>query len=168
VGLGIRRSANRAQLTWEPAIDYHVLLLGGYDTFSDDNERWEVIVAPRRAVLRTQALNLDAGLRGWWYGFADDLANGYYDPGFFQRYSLTLFAYWKVSDNNGVSAIVSAGAGKDDTADRFDFAGEALVGGTFGIFRDWQLAALAAYAYNRLPSGAFGGVSGSLALTRRF
>jgi tetratricopeptide (TPR) repeat protein len=168
VGLGIRRGANQAEVVWEPAIEYHVTVLAGHATFSDGNERWEVVVAPRRAVLRSQHLNLDLGLRAWWYGFDRDLDNGYYDPAFFQRYSVTAFAYWKLADNHGVSAIASLGAGKDDAARGFDFAGEALLAATFGIFSDWQLRLAAAYSYNRLPSGAFDGVSASVALTRRF
>src|SRR5512139_2048855 len=112
--LGIERRANTVDATWAPDLRWTLASHLAYDTFSDGNERWEAELAPRRAFLRTQRLNLDLGVSGRWFGFDRDPGNGYYAPSLYQRYAPTVFTYWKISDDDGVSVAFSYGPYKDD------------------------------------------------------
>ncbi len=167
--LGIRRSHNRAQLDWEPDLEHTVILALGYSHFSDDNDSWEVIAAPRRAVLRREKINLDIGVRGTWYGFEEQLDNGYYDPDLYQSYMLTNLAYWKISDDDGVSVALDMGFVKDDEMDDFRFGWGLSVEGIFGLYRDVMLRVGASLFNNqRTAGGAFEAYEVHAALTCRF
>lgn len=168
VSLGIKRGATRLQAQWQPNLLYTLDLSGEYDTFSDNNRRWEATLAPRRAVLRTEKFNLDLGLLGWWFGFDKDLNNGYYDPGTYQRYAVTGYGYWKINENNGLSLFAAVGVQKDETMSSFQDGEDLSAEGIFGIFSDWMLKVRAGYTNRRLASGAYDGFSGGLTLTRRF
>jgi len=119
--LGIERRANALYATWAPDLRYTVDSYLGYDTFSDGNDRWEVSLAPRRAFVRNQLLNLDLGISGRWYGFDEDPGHGYYAPSLYQRYALTAFTYWKISDDDGVSVAFSYGPYKGQLHVRLQF-----------------------------------------------
>lgn len=137
--LGIYQDRTQFRAHWDRDLEYAVDFEASIGAFSDDNDQWLIGLAPRRAMLRTQHYNLDVGVSAMWYGFDDDLNNGYFDPGRFQRYMATSFHYWKISDDDGVSLVLAAGASEDDQRNKFTFAGEAILEGTFGIYRDWQL-----------------------------
>ncbi|OZA30299.1 MAG: hypothetical protein B7X93_03715 [Hydrogenophilales bacterium 17-61-9] len=107
--LGIERRANTLDATWTPDLRYTVASRLAYDTFSDGNDRWEIQLAPRRAILRSQRFNLDLGVSGAWFGYDRDPDNGYYAPARYQRYALTAFTYWKLSDDDGVSVAFGLG-----------------------------------------------------------
>lgn len=174
VELEVARTQNRLALTWRPTLRHHVELWAAYDTFSDlgisgENERWEVLFAPRRQVLRRSHLNLDLGLEGRWMGFDFDPGSGYWAPEDYRRYALTGFGYWKMADDHGVSFNFALGWFRDDAMADYRFGGDIALEGYFGIYRDWQLRLRAAYSENaRQPSGAFWARSGSILLTRRF
>lgn len=169
VSIGIRRDANRLQVTWRPDLNYTIDTSFSYDTFSDDNSLWEILLGPRRAVLRSGKLNLDIGLSAWWFGFDEDFHNGYYAPELYQRYMVSGFSYWKINDNNGVSFIVSLGVQKDNAMDHFRFGADASFEGTFGIYRDWMFKIKGAATNNmRQATGAFRALTIGAALTRRF
>ncbi len=167
--LGIERRANSLDATWAPDLRWTLASHLAYDTFSDGNDRWEVELAPRRALLRTQRLNLDLGVSGRWFGFDQDPGNGYYAPSLYQRYALTAFTYWKISDDDGVSVVFSYGPYKDNTMSGFRTGGDIVAEGFFGLYRDWFLdvkAGLSDYG-----GGATGGYRSHLfeiSLTRRF
>ena len=59
---------HRGQVEWTPAIRYVVAADASYEELSDGNERWEMFVAPRAAVARTEHLNLDLGLLAHRFG----------------------------------------------------------------------------------------------------
>jgi tetratricopeptide (TPR) repeat protein len=168
VSVGVRRGATRLQCQWQPNLLYTLDITGEYDTFSDNNRRWEATVAPRRAVLRTEKFNLDLGLLGWWFGFDKDLDNGYYDPSNYQRYAVTGYGYWKINENNGLSLFAAVGVQKDETMSSFQDGEDVSAEGIFGIYSDWMLKARVGYTNRRLASGAYDGFSGGLTLTRRF
>lgn len=168
VSLGIKRTATQLQSQWRPNLRYTLVWSADYSTFSDGNRRWEVMVAPRRTVLRTQNFNLDLGLLGWWFGFAKDLNNGYYNPSAYQRYAVTGIGYWKLSENDGISLYTALGVQKDNTMGSFQDGEDVAVQGIFGIFRDWELKARIGYTNRRQVSGAFDAFSGGLTLIRRF
>ena len=58
---------------------------------------------------------------GTWFGFDEELDNGYYDPDLYQSYMATGLAYWKISDDDGITVATDLGAVKDDDMDDFDF-----------------------------------------------
>jgi tetratricopeptide (TPR) repeat protein len=169
IALGIERRANTLDAAWAPDLRHTVASRLAYDTFSDDNDRWEAQLAPRRAVLRTQRLNLDLGVAGIWYGYDHDPGNGYYAPSRYQRYALTAFTYWKISDDDGVSLAFSAGPYKDNTMGGYRAGGDVSAEGFFGIYRDWFLNAKAAYSdFGGGYTGAYRSAWFELSLTRRF
>jgi tetratricopeptide (TPR) repeat protein len=167
--LGIERRATALDATWSPNLRYTIASRLAYDTYSDGNDRWEAELAPRRAFLRTQRLNLDLGVSGFWFGYDHDPDNGYYAPSRYQRYALTAFTYWKISDDDGVSVTVSAGPYKDNTMGGFRSGGDLVAEGFFGLYRDWFLDVKA--ALSNYGGGATGGYRSRLfevSLTRRF
>lgn len=166
---GVTRQMNQVSVRLNPALGWYVDAIGGYDTFSDDNSRWEFIVAPRKSVLRRELMNLDLGFRGWWQGFDKNLDNGYYDPRRYQRYAGTAFTYWKLSENVGLSVDAAFGVLKDDLMDEFRFGGDVNAEASFGIFSSWMVVARAGYVSNNpAASGAYDGFIAAVSLTRRF
>jgi hypothetical protein len=169
VSLGIRQRYSGIEASWSPDFVHTVDAVLSYTAFSDDNSRWEAILGPRRAVLRSGKLNADLGVLSLWEGFEKRVNNGYYDPELYQLYALRGFAYWKMSDDDGVSATALIGLQKDDTMDSFRSAMSLDLEGTFGLYRDWMLKVRAGATNNlRQATGAFRAVIGSISLTRRF
>lgn len=167
--LGIERRATTLDATWAPDLRHTVVGRAGYDTLSDGNARWEAALAPRRAFVRNERLNLDLGVSGRWFGYDTDPGNGYYAPSLYQRYALTAFTYWKLSDDDGVSVAFSYGPYKDDTLSGFRAGGDIVAEGFFGIYRDWFLDVKA--GLSRYGGGATGGYRShmfEISLTRRF
>ncbi len=167
--LGIRRGRNSFLLNWEPHILYTVVGQVGYSDYSDGNESWEAMLAPRRAFIRSENLNLDLGVRGWWFGFKDDLDHGYYDPDLYQSYMATSFWYWKISDDDGVSLTVDLGVIKDDDMSSFEFGWGSSIEGTFGLYRDAMLK-IGGSGYNSRSqeNGTFEAYMTHVILTIRF
>ena len=169
VALGLSRLIHRGQIEWTPAIRYVVAADASYEELSDGNERWEMFVAPRAAVARTEHLNLDLGLLAHRFGATHDLQNGYYDPRKYEYYSVVIAPYWKISENVGVNVSAGLGAQRDDASTAFRFGGNASAEATFGIYERWLLKVHGSTTTNRrLESGAFRGYSSGLVLVRRF
>ncbi|NSL54706.1 tetratricopeptide repeat protein [Uliginosibacterium aquaticum] len=169
LSLGIERRNARLLTRWTPGTRYTVESELAYDDLSDGNRRWEVSLAPRRAMWRTQSFNIDLGVAARWFGFSDDLDHGYYDPQHYQRYALTGMGYWKLNDNNAIGLSLSYGTYKDNTQDSFKLGGDAVIQGYFGIWSNWYLRMYASVMNNvRQASGAYQGGSFGMALTRRF
>ncbi len=168
VSLGIKRDSNRAELSWQPGLRYVVDAVVAYDDLSDGNARKELIVAPRRVMVRREHGNLDLGVSGQWFGFDKDLDNGYYDPRHYRRFALTAFGYWKISDDDGVSLSASAGYHKDENMSKYKFGEDLVAEGTFGIFRDWMGKLRLGYSNRAQEAGGFDGVSAQATVTRRF
>jgi tetratricopeptide (TPR) repeat protein len=168
VALGLERTTDRVHLGWSPSLRYYVSVDAAHDALSDGNDRWDILLAPRRAVTRTQRLNLDLGLQARHLSTARNLENGYYDPSRYESYSVVAFPYWKVSENAGIGALAAVGVQRDDTSE-FGLMGNAATEATFGIYRDWMLKLNGSVTVNnRLASGAFRGYGGQLVLVRRF
>ncbi len=163
------QNGNFVEAHWRPDLNWFVDAEAGWSDFSDDNEKWQAVLAPRRAVVRHEHFNLDLGVSGEWFGFKHDLNNGYYDPEFFRRYALTAFTYWKIDDDNGVSAALSLGWHKDENMSSYKFGEDVVLEGFFGIYRDWYLRVRGGYAErDQSAGGGYDGVSFNLGLTRRF
>jgi tetratricopeptide (TPR) repeat protein len=169
VGLGLTRVAHRVRIDWMPSLTSQVAVDAAYEDLSDGNRRWDLLLAPRRSVARTQRVNLDLGVQLRRFGASRDLDHGYYDPARYESYLVAAFPYWKASENNGVSAALMLGAQRVDRSPSFRLGGTAAVAATFGIYRDWMLELNGSYTLNgRLESGAFRGSRGGAALVRRF
>lgn len=167
--LGVVRRANTLALNWMPNLRYTVDGQIAYDTFSDGNERWELDIAPRRAFLRGQRFNLDMGIGAHTFGFLMDPGNGYYAPKTYERYSLTAYGNWKISDDDGINVTASIGPWKDSTMGTYRTGGDLVVEGVFGLYRDWMLIASTSLAhYGSEGTGAFRSNAYNLSLTRRF
>jgi len=139
VSLEILRKTSELNFSWTPDLRWTIDGMAGGSTFSDDNESQELLLAPRRAVLRSQLLNVDLGISGHWLSFDIDPNNGYYAPSNYQRYAFNAYTYWKLSSNDAISLNFSLGGYDDDTTESYRFSGEVTAEGFFGIYRDWML-----------------------------
>ncbi len=170
VSLGVERQTVQGEVQWQPDFLYTVIGSGRYDDYNDGNERWGLVVAPRRSVLRNSNLNIDLGVRGNWFGFSENLDSGYYDPASYQQYVGTAFMYWKLTPESGVNLIMAAGAFKDNSMKSFDFGWSADVDVAVGAYSDWMLKVSGHVIDNfkQYASEAFGAVAASISITRRF
>lgn len=168
VSLDIARTESFLRTTWRPNLKYTVESYAGYADFSDNNERWDLGIAPRRGVARTEKYNIDLGVSARWFGFADEMGHGYYDPATYQQYLITAYSYYKLSDNSGVSLIVAPGVHKDESLEGYRFSGSTAIEGTFGVYDDWMLKTNAGFVNNVGQSGTYRGGELGFSLTRRF
>ena len=168
-GLGLTKVSDSASIDWSPSLRYHVAVLAEHENLSDGNARWQVFVSPRAAVVRTQRLNIDLGLSLQQFGADYNLDNGYYDPERYEYYSVVVSPYWKASENIGIAVSAAFGGQRDDASRSFRLGSNASVEATFGIYEGWMLKMHGSTTSNRrLDSGAFRGLSGGVALLRRF
>ena len=166
---GVDDTTDRLALRWRPDLAWVVELAAARGDLSDGNEREERLLAARRAVKRTEGFMLDLGLRAATLEFDRDLDNGYYDPADYERYAFTLFAYWKLSEDRGLSLSLSPGLLQDETLEDFEFGGDVGIEWITGIFGDWQLRVRGSATENgRGVTGAFSAQSFSFQVQRRF
>jgi len=168
VALGLTAHEDRAGATWTPTIRTAVAVDATHQRFSDGNRRWSVRISPRRAFVRSQRLNLDLGVSAYRMETDLNLDNGYYDPSRYEAYEGTIQPYLKLSDDVGVGIALALGVQREASRP-FRFGGGASAEATFGIYRAWMLRVGASATHNtRQDSGAFGGLSSSVVLLRRF
>lgn len=166
--LAVLNDHNELAVNWRPDFRHVVEAVASYDDLSDGNARQQFILAPRRAVVRTGSVNADLGVYLNWMSFDDDLDNGYYDPEEYQRYAGSLFGYWKINDDHGLSLIATGGFHKDDDMDDFEFGTDVALELTSGLYRDWMSVLHADYSDRFEGPGSYDGWSVSLGVTRRF
>ncbi len=155
VSLDLRQDDLRLELDWEADLRTFLNLSAAWSAVSDENRRWEGIIAPRRALLRKSDFNLDLGLRAWWFGYRRE-GNGYWAPAWVQSYMMTLFCYWKISYNDGLSLSAALGPLSDADNRRFRLGSSFDLEASFGVYRDLLFQVRAAYIRNlRQASGAF-------------
>lgn len=174
LSLGIVRNETFIRTVWTPSLKWYVEARGAFFWLNDTNEEWRGDLTVIRQVFRKNQVNMDMGFAGTWFGYQQDLANGYYDPGFYQRYLFPFYFYFKFSDDDGLSVTISPGIQKDDSMDKFHFAGAVSFESTHGLYQDWMLKTwLSAYvggsgsAINPNINDYYI-VSGGLRLVRRF
>lgn len=139
LSLGIIRNESYIDLVWTPSIKWYIQLRGTYAWLNDTNEQGQGELTVIREVFRRNKINMDIGFSGTWFGYQQDLPNGYYDPSFVQQYFLPIYFYFKFNDNDGLSITVSPGFIKDNTMANFEFAGAISTELTFGLYRDWMM-----------------------------
>ncbi len=169
VSLGIEKKENRISFQWEPNFLYTYIIDIKHTLLSDSNKYWEVLFAPRRSLIRKERYNMDIGISAWILSFDKDFNNGYYSPSFYQRYYLTNFIYWKISDDDGIGLVISAGIQKDENMGSFKFGNSVDIEGTFGLYRDWMLKMRGSILNNtRQITGSFNAFKFSIELMKRF
>jgi len=168
VSLGVTREHNEAALNWRPGLRYVMEAEASYAELSDGNEYSELVLAPRRALLRTGKLNADLGAHFIWAAFDRDLDNGYYDPTDYQRYAGSLFGYWKLSEDDGVSLVTTAGFHKDDEMDDYEFGSDIVIELTTGLYEDWMSVVTVDYSDRYQDAGSYDGWNLRMGLTGRF
>jgi tetratricopeptide (TPR) repeat protein len=168
--IGLTERHHSLEADWAPGVLYRITGGASYQRLSDGNDRWQVLVNPRRALARRQLMNLDLGFSGYVLGTSFNLANGYYDPKRYESYAGVVYPYFKVSENVGVAATLAAGVQRESRfGSSFHFGGNASVDLSVGIYRPWVLKVTAAATNNqRADSGAFSGFSSGIVLIRRF
>jgi tetratricopeptide (TPR) repeat protein len=134
--IGVLRNSNRLEANWTPDYKNTIASSFNYDTYSGNNTRWEVNLAPRRSFIRSSLLNLDLGLSGQWLGFSKPNALGYYSPSSYSRYAVTFFSYWKIDDDSGLSVVGSAGPQKGDPMTAYRMSGGIGAEYFYGIYKD--------------------------------
>ena len=168
VELGLTEQRYRGDFLWTPTVATTVAAEATSQEFSDGNRRLELRVAPRRAFVRTESMNLDLGLSAYRLETSRDLGNGYYDPRKYEAYQATAYPYFKVSENVGLGLSFAAGAQREGQRP-FHFGGGASAEATLGIYEPWVLRVTGSATHNlRQESGAFRGYAGSVVLMRRF
>ncbi len=170
LSLGITRIDTEAQVTYTPDLLWTGVGLVRDAEFSDGNRLLRAYMAPRRAVLRTQDWNLDLGVSGNWYGYSiQPPLNGYYAPAFYQQYAATAYGYYKMSQEDGVSLILSLGAHKDDSMTSFKFTAGIYTEATFGLLSDWMWKLRGGYTNNGSTAGRnYSAETVGLTVVRRF
>jgi tetratricopeptide (TPR) repeat protein len=162
---------NRTQLLarWAPDLRYVVEAGGGYDSLSDDNDRWHAFVAPRRAVVRRQRLTIDLGVRGEWSSFEDQqFGNGYYDPDSFQRYVGTMNLSAIPREKLTLNVYAAAGVSWDETTHGVDPAGSLFAEANFGAYNGWLFKLRGGVGVTTRDGDNFTGWVAGLRIIRRF
>ncbi|MEE8295322.1 MAG: tetratricopeptide repeat protein [Sphingomonadales bacterium] len=175
LSLGIIRSEEFIEFVWVPDPRYFIQARFSAFQNNDTNREKRADLTIIRALSRRTDLKVDVGFNGVWYGYKFDLANGYYDPSFYQRYLFPLYFTIKISDDDNMVFTFAPGMQKDETFNGFKFAGVATLETTHGLFMDWQFktkwsvyAGGAQSALNLAPTTNYWVVAGSFVLVRRF
>ncbi len=169
VSLGIKESRFTIEHNYRPDFIYTIVSLLSYTDFSDDNNRWMAIFAPRKSMLRSQEHKLDVGVRAWLYGFDKDTHYGYYAPELYESYNATLFYTYKQSQDNEFTIMGAVGVIKDDSMSNYEFSYSIDGVGRIGIYKNIYLKLRAGYTNNSRSLGpSYSGTYGGATLQYRF
>jgi hypothetical protein len=169
ISLGITRIDTAAQLTFTPDLLWTVAATVQEGELSDNNHFWRGFLAPRRAVVRTQHLNVDLGISGNWYGYSrNPPLDGYYSPSFYRNYVMSGYFYYKMSDEDGLSFIMSYGVNKDEFMKSYKFTQDYTAEATFGALSDWMVKIRGGYTNHGALGPNFSAENVGLTLVRRF
>jgi hypothetical protein len=168
VSLGVVRNRLGLETEWQPTLRDTLRTGVALDDLNDGNRRHGLNADYRRALHRSERLNVDVGGQVEWFGHARDPGNGYYSPDRYVRVAPLASAYVKLGDDAGLYLQGTVGAQRDETFDNWKRAVD--VGGelTVGIFSHWQLAARAGYSERLNQFGKYEGTSVGLELRYRF
>ena len=169
IELGLQQTGHRVQLDWSPTFSSQIVVDVLHQDLSDGNRRWELTIAPRRSIARTQRLNVDLGAVVSQLRTTTNFSNGYYDPKRYEYYAAAAYPYWKVSENIGIGLSLAVGVQRDDFSPSFRLGGNVTGEATFGIYNAWGLKVTGGETFNqRLGTGAFRGHGAGVSLIRRF
>jgi len=172
LSLGIINNQYFFQFDHTPDLDWYLQGRIEYNDLNDGNRKIQGEVTAIKSVMRRARYNLSIGLNGQWFGFDLDLANGYYDPSFYQRYLVPFYLNYKFNDDDNIVFTIAPGMHKDNSFAKFQFAGAASAELTLGLYRDWFFKAkFGAYlgGGSAINMGAnYWVVAGNARLVRRF
>lgn len=169
MSLGLTQVDTVAQVTYTPDLAWSFGALAQEDEISDRNHAWHVFVSPRRAVLRSRYWNVDLGISGNWYGYTrKPAADGYYAPSLYQGYQTSAYIYYKMSEESGLSLVVSYGVNKDETLPTFKFTQDYAAEATFGALSDLMWKIRAGYSNHGSLGPNFSAESVGMTLVKRF
>lgn len=172
VDLGLKDDALRAAMHWDQSLLWYADLAAGYDLISDDNTRWSVDFSEKRALLRSQYWNIDAGVTAMLYGYDDQLlgeADGYYAPESYQGYYLSGSFNRVLNNNDSINLLLNGGVFKDNNMANFELGGSLYLEGLFGIYRDWMFRASVGADYSgRYYDESYRAASVQMYMTKRF
>jgi tetratricopeptide (TPR) repeat protein len=168
VSKGREINSTQGLVRFTPDLRHTIEAGGGYSFISDDNGAWNAFIAPQRAVLRRQHLELDLGLRGQWRGFEERDDNGYYDPDLFQRYVATLRLAHTPREKVELNLSAAAGVSRDETTDGVEPAGDLLGEAILGPHDGWLLKLRSGVTVSIGSEGDYTGWVAGLRLVRQF
>lgn len=168
VSLGLMRYQYLGQVRFNPGYNWVFDGLVSFQDISDGNNSIDLQVAGRRAVVRTQAVQLDLGANAQWMSFDEYQNNGYYSPSNYKRVALTAFAYFPFGDNYGLAVRAGLGIQRDETFDDWKSANDISVEYIAGILSDWEFKAYAGYSDRAQPAGLYDTNAVGVQLKRRF
>ncbi|WDE97925.1 hypothetical protein PQO03_19040 [Lentisphaera profundi] len=139
VSLNIRNNSYEAGFTSQYKVEHFVRFSAGYDDLSDGNGRYRFALSHSQPLLRRLKYDLDVGPMIIIYGFNnDEEENGYYDPGFYQRYSLMLWGQYEIDATKQFNANFALGVHRDEDMNSFepggDISGQFLMGIQTDVF----------------------------------
>jgi tetratricopeptide (TPR) repeat protein len=165
---GITSNGASASLRWRVGMRDSINGWIAFDDYSDGNNRHMVAVDWRHATVRSAKANLDLGLQGEWIGYSESPGNGYYSPDRYQRIAPTLNAYFKLSEEAGLTVSAAVGVQRDETFDDWKRASDVSLMLTVGILTHWQLVGSVGYSERINEFGRYDGTNAGLTLCYRF
>ena len=169
ISLDLRQRWLAAGVEWRPDLRWRAQARIERGDYNDDNEAITLDASAWRAMYRSQSWQWDLGGIALWQDF-DHRApgSGYYAPDGYRRIQVGARAYWRWTDDHGMSFEAATGLQRDGDSDGWKSASDASVEAVFGIFSDWELRLRAAYSDRRQASGNFDGRSIGASLEYRF
>lgn len=168
VSLGIMREGVRGWGEWRPSLRDTVRGQLAFDRLTDGNHRTAVDADYRRAVVRTERVNVDVGAQAEWQSYSDQLQNGYYAPEDYVRVAPLVSTYVKFSDDVGLFLQGAVGVQRAAEFGSWKRASDVSAELTFGAFSPWQFVLSAGYSERLNEFGQYEGTNVGLALRYRF
>ena len=168
VSLGLMRDRYLAQVRYTPDLYWTADALFSRQDISDGNERSEIQLAVRRAVVRSPRAWLDVGGEVQWMSYADAPGTGYYAPDNYRRIALTASAYLPVNPDAGFSLRAGAGLQRDESFSGWESANDLAVDFTSRFADDWQVQISAAYSNRAQAAGVYDARSFGVRLRKQF
>ena len=139
VSLNIRNNSYETGFTSQYKLEHFVRFSMGYDDLSDGNSRYRFAVSHSQPLIRRLKYDLDIGPMAIIYGFENDEdGHGYYDPGFYQRYSMMLWGQYEIDSTKQLNANLALGVHRDEDMNSFepggDISGQFLMGLQTDVF----------------------------------
>jgi len=138
---GVKLTDNQAVATFSITPVTTFEMKANYGFLSDSNHYWSLTETPRQTILKDERWNADVSFSAQQTGFANSVADGYYDPTGFRQYMIgTDITYnWNVDDKVGL--ILGTGYNEDNTMTAYKRADNFALETTIGLYQQWMLNA---------------------------
>ncbi|MDD7986804.1 tetratricopeptide repeat protein [Lentisphaera marina] len=147
VSLNIRNNSYETGFTSQYKLEHFVRFSMGYDDLSDGNGRYRLVASHSQPLLRRLKYDLDIGPMALFYGFDNDEEDhGYYDPGFYQRYTMMLWGQYEIDETKQVNANLALGIHRDEDMNSFEPGGDVSAQFLMGLQTDVFFKTQAGYS----------------------